>query len=57
MKNIFSKIDPTKAFSIAATVLGLAETLISVVVDNNNRNTMKQEIKAEVLKELSNEKN
>lgn len=54
MKNLFSKIDPAKALSVTVTVLGVAGTLLSGVVDKNNRNAMKQELKDELLKELSN---
>jgi hypothetical protein len=46
------KIDGKKALSIGVTVLGIAGTLLSGKVDNNNRKAMKEELKAELLKEL-----
>lgn len=46
------KIDGAKALSIGVTVLGVVGTLLSNIVDNNNRKEMKGEIKDELLKEL-----
>ena len=47
------KIDPTKVLSIAVTVLGIAGTLLSNMVESNNRKTMKSELKDEIMKELA----
>lgn len=51
MKEI--KIDPKKVLSIGVTVLGVAGTLLSSKVEANNRQTMKEELKNELLNELS----
>lgn len=47
------KIDAAKLLSIGVTVLGVAGTLLSSVVESNNRKSMKAEITEEVLKELT----
>lgn len=53
MKN---KIDSTKALSIIVTVLGVMGTLLSNKVDMDNRNAMKDELRKEILDELSKSK-
>lgn len=50
------KVNIGKIATIASTVLGVAGVLLSNVVDKNNRSEMKDEIKAEILKEISKEK-
>jgi hypothetical protein len=35
------------------TILGVAGTLLSNVVDKNNRNTMKDELRKEILDEIA----
>lgn len=47
------KIDPAKALSWGVTGLGIVLTLLSSKVDDNNRKAMKDELKADLLKELS----
>lgn len=47
------KIDPAKGLSIFVTILGVAGTLLSNKVEENARKTMKDEVKKEVLDELS----
>ena len=51
------KIDPAKALSWGVTGLGIVLTLLSNKVDSNNRETLKGELKAELLEELSSDKN
>ena len=53
MKN---KIDSTKALSIIVTVLAVMRTLLSNKVDMDNRNAMKDELRKEILDELSKSK-
>ena len=56
VKNLIKKIDASKALSIFVVGLGVAGSLLSTKVDANNRKEMKNELKDELLKELS-EKN
>lgn len=53
MKKLDLKFDGAKALSIGVTVLGVVGTLLSSKVDSNNRKAMKNELKDELLKELS----
>ena len=46
------KMDPTKILSIGVTVLGITGTLLSNVVESNNRKKMMDELKKELMKEL-----
>lgn len=56
IKNLISKIDGKKVLSIGVTVLGIAGTLLSSKVDSNNRETLKAQLKDELLQELSKKK-
>lgn len=47
------KMDPTKVLSVTATLLGVAGTLLSNKVDANNRKAMKEELKKELMRELT----
>ncbi len=47
------KIDPAKVLSITVTTLGVAGTILSSVVQKNDRQAMKDELKAELVKELT----
>ena len=47
------KFDATKALSIAATLLGVAGTILSNKVESESRKVMKSELKEELLKELT----
>lgn len=47
------KFDSTKALSITVTGLALLGTLLSNVVQSNDRKAMKNELKDELLKELT----
>ena len=49
-------IDPKKALSVASMVLGVAGVLLTNKVDANNRSAMKDELKKELLDELSKNK-
>lgn len=49
------KMDSAKALSIAVTVLGVAGTLLSNKVQANDRKAMKEELKRELLDEISKE--
>lgn len=53
IKNLISKIDSKKVLSIGVTVLGVAGTLLSTKVDSNNRETLKNQLKEELIQELS----
>ena len=53
IKNLLSKIDGAKVLSVGVTVLGLVGTLLSSKVDSNNRKAMKDQLKEELLRELS----
>ena len=46
------KLDSTKVLSIAATALSLVGTLLSSKVHSNEMETMKAELKDELMKEL-----
>ena len=46
------KLDTAKLLSIAVTILGLAETLLSSNLDEKSREEMKAEIKEELKGEL-----
>lgn len=50
------KIDPAKALSWGVTGLGILLTVLSNKVDANNRESLKGELKAELLKELTPDK-
>lgn len=56
MKKFNIKIDPAKALSWGVTGLGIVLTLLSNKVDDNNRKALKDELKGELLKELSSDK-
>ena len=47
------KIDGAKVLSIAVTAIGVAGTLLSAKVHDNEQKTLKAELKEELLKELS----
>lgn len=49
-------IDSKTALKVGSTVIGIAGLLISNLVDKNNRNDMKEELKKELLDEISKEK-
>lgn len=57
MQKFKIKIDPAKALSWGVTGLGIVLTLLSNKVDDNNRKALKDELKADLLKELSSDKN
>lgn len=46
------KMDSTKVLSITLTVIGIAGTLLSNVVDSRNRENMKSEITEEIMEKL-----
>lgn len=46
------KIDPTKALSITVTVLGVAGTILTSVVQKNDRQALKDELRNELLDEI-----
>lgn len=50
------KIDSAKVLSIAVTALGVAGTLLSNKVQANDRKAMKEELKKELLNEISKDK-
>lgn len=47
------KIDGKKALKIGSTVIGVAGLLIGNLVSKNDRDDMKNELKDEILKEIS----
>ena len=47
------KIDPAKILNVTVTVLGVAGTLLASKVEANNRKDMKDELKEELLKEIT----
>ena len=47
------KIDSKKALKIGSTVIGIAGLLVSNLVSKNDRADMKNELKDEILKEMS----
>ena len=47
------KIDGKKALKIGSTVIGVAGLLIGNLVNKNDRDDMKNELKDEILKEIS----
>ena len=51
MKKI--KLNSGKILGLLVTLLGVAGTVLSAKVDESNRKEMKAELKAELLKELS----
>ena len=51
------KFDPKKLLPVASLVLGLAGTLISNKIQANERETMKAELKEELMKDLLNKEN
>ena len=53
IKNLISKVDGKKVLSVAVTGLGLALTLLNNKVESNNRQALKDELKDELLKELT----
>lgn len=50
------KFDVKKFLPVVVTGLGFGVTLLSNLVEKNNRNEMKEDIKKEILKELSKDK-
>ena len=56
IKKLISKIDGKKVLSVGVTFLGVAGTLLSSKVDSNNRETLKAQLKEELLQELSKKK-
>ena len=55
MKKI--KIDPAKAVSVLAGVLGVASMVVSNMKQANDQKVLKAELKEELLKDLLKEKN
>ena len=53
IKNLISKIDGKKVLSVGVTFLGVAGTLLSTKVDSNNREALKNQLKEELMQELS----
>ena len=53
IKNLVSKIDGAKVLSVSVTVLGVLGTVLASKVDSNNRQAMKNQLKEELLQELS----
>ena len=51
------KIDSAKVLSLVVTGLGVAGTILSSKVQSNDRKAMKEELKNELLKELSSSDN
>lgn len=51
LKNI--KIDPGKALGYTVTFLGVVVTLLSSKAEEYNRNALKEELKQDLLKDLS----
>ena len=47
------KIDLTKILNVTVTVLGVVGTLLASKVEANNRKVMKDELKEELLKEIT----
>ena len=50
------KFDSAKLLSVAVTVIGVAGTLLSSKVESNARKTMKDELRKEILDEISKSK-
>lgn len=53
MKKSKFNIDKGTVLGIIVTCLGIASTILTSKVDSNNRQTMKNELKAELLEELT----
>lgn len=53
MSKLKIKIDPGKALGYTVTALGLMVTLLSNKAEEYNRNAMKEELKKDILKDLS----
>ena len=53
IKNLISKIDGKKVLSVVVTGLGVAGTLLATKVDSNNREALKNQLKEELMQELS----
>lgn len=53
IKNLISKIDSKKVLSVIVTGLGVAGTLLATKVDSNNREALKNQLKEELMQELS----
>jgi len=54
MKDMLKKVDLGKVAAVTSTIIGVAGVLLSNVVEKNNRNDMKAQLKDEILKELAN---
>ena len=54
IKNLIGKVDGAKVLSIAVTALGVAGTLLSTKVESNNRKALKDQLKQELIDELTN---
>ena len=50
------KFDGTKVLPFVVTTMGIVGGLLSMVVDKNNRNTMKDELRKEILDEITKSK-
>ena len=53
IKNLFKKIDTKKALGFASIAVAIASTVISNKTQANERLTMKEELKEEILKDLN----
>lgn len=53
IKNILNKVDGTKVLKVGAAVLGVAGVLLSNIIEENNQKTLKNELKDELIKELT----
>lgn len=53
IKNLVSKIDGAKVLSVGVTALGVLGTVLASKVDSNNRKAMKDQLKAELIQELT----
>lgn len=49
------ELDKTKALGFAVTILGVAGTLLSGILQKNEQKELKEDLKKELLKELSKE--
>lgn len=53
IKNIIGKVDGTKVLKVGAMVLGVAGMLVSNIIEENNQKSLKDELKKELMKELT----
>lgn len=53
IKNLINKIDGAKVLSVGVTLIGVIGTVLSSKVDSNNRKIMKDQLREELLQELS----